>query len=109
MENNRNFKCTNCEHEMFIPKYSISFSGDKQILKANGAAITCEKCKGVNIQLIDRNTPTTLYFAKFRAMSIEDKRKVLKARAKKHTETTAKEHIENIKRNYTGQNIEKMT
>ena len=83
MENN--FKCTDCHHEFFIPNYSFQISKDVIIYvnPHSRALITCPQCRSNHIDAIQRlGDLTTVLYGKFSSASDEDKKIMLRKRAK---------------------------
>lgn len=83
MENN--FKCTDCRHEFFIPSYSFQISKDV-IIYVNPQSklfITCPQCDSSHIDTIQRSGDlTTVFYGKFSSASDEEKKIMLRKRAK---------------------------
>ncbi len=102
-----NFRCKECNTEMFIGKYIISVKNGVCIYNIQNEAIKCTNCKSENIEYINHKAGFCTNFARYSAMTPEQKKLVIKKRAAQHTKKNI-EHIKNIDRNYTGQNIQKI-
>lgn len=100
-----NFKCNYCNHEFTVSKYSISYAGGVITYKANNVLIECPECgKNDKIESIkSAENGLCTNFSRISFMSIEQKRKVLRQRANKHSKKQT-EQTKHINQNFTGQN-----
>ena len=83
MENN--FKCQDCNIEFFIPRYSFQITQDVIIYvnPQSKAFITCPRCESNHVDTVQRSGDlSTVLYGKFASASDEDKKSMLRKRAK---------------------------
>ena len=91
-----NFSCDNCHHEFFIPHYTIGYDGilSKSVYKSKttNKHVECPECHGKAITPIEKSGDyTTLEIGKYTALSIEDRKNLLKQRSHEHFEREIKD------------------
>jgi DNA-directed RNA polymerase subunit RPC12/RpoP len=94
-----NFQCSDCHHEFFIPNYSFQISKDVIIYvnPQSKAFITCPQCGSNHVDTVQRSGDlTTVLYGKFSSASDEDKRTMLRKRAKQamHRDAEQRHEIE---------------
>jgi DNA-directed RNA polymerase subunit RPC12/RpoP len=97
-----NFQCLKCGLEFTENKYSISFAAGEAIYKKEGKLLECPECKSRELEFIKEFEGFGANYGRFASASNEDKKKILKKRAKEHSDKRLKERKEYLDRNFTG-------
>jgi DNA-directed RNA polymerase subunit RPC12/RpoP len=102
----KNFKCLDCSHQFYVPRFSFN-SKLIYISRHNGKRINCPECSSEQIEFIEQKTDfSTVLYGKFSSASDEEKKNILRKRAKEHDKKT-EEQYRTIDKEYKGRVNEK--
>ena len=105
-----NFKCLDCNTEFFIPSYSFQITQHKNKYTDSSSKqpVQCSHCKSGNVETLQRSGDLTgVLYGKFSSASDEDKRTMLRKRAKQAMRRDAEQRHE-IETKFRGRCDEKM-
>lgn len=102
MENN--FKCTSCNHEFFVTRYSFKITEGENvyIIPKTGQLVGCPKCLQTSILFIEKKGEhSNVLYGKFSSASLEEKKRILGTRAKTNNKKT-EDQYRTIDREFRG-------
>ena len=105
-----NFQCKKCNYRFFIPCYSfqITQSANKYIDSSSKQPVQCPHCQSTGVETLQRSGDLiTVLYGKFSSASDEDKRTMLRKRAKQAMRKDADQRHE-IETKFRGQCNENM-
>jgi hypothetical protein len=94
-----NFQCKKCNYQFFIPSYSFQIiqSTNKYTDSSSKQPVQCPHCKSTDVETLQRSGDlSTVLYGKFSSASDEDKKIMLRKRAKQamHKDTDQRHEIE---------------
>jgi hypothetical protein len=104
-----NFKCSDCSHQFYIPRYSfqIVFKKSVYIIPPANLPVKCPACNSEQVETVRRSGDLqTVLYGKFSSASEEDKKIMLRKRAEAHNKKT-EEQYRTIDKEYRGRVNEK--
>ena len=100
-----NFECRSCDSRFFIPKYSVSISNSQPIYSTKFGVVDCPHCKSKDVVFIPNGELCT-NVGEYSSSSAEDKKAMLKKRAKRAMRNDVEQRHE-IETNFMGRVNEK--
>ena len=101
-----NFQCNKCFHLFTVTNYRMSVkSGVVIYTDKNMNHIKCEMCKSYDVLSLEEEGEYNVNFTKFNSLSDQDKKKILKKRAKQHFDKNTdsiRDQREYIDKNFKG-------
>jgi hypothetical protein len=97
-----NFQCLKCGLKFNENKYSISFPAGEPVYKVKGKFLECPECKAKEIEFIKTFKGFCTNYGKFASSNDEEKKNILKKRAKKHSDDKLMERKDYLKKNFAG-------
>lgn len=98
-----NFICLGCGHTFMEPHYKMSFPKRVMLFRdKNDNQLKCPKCSSINLEEIEKDGFGVPAFGKFSSSSEDNKKRILRKRAKEHITKTDRERKEHLDRNFAG-------
>lgn len=98
------FKCKDCENKFEKLKIQIHYNEhSSRIYKNKGQQIKCPQCFSLNIEDITQFRGFCANLGKFAGSTPEQKKEILKKRAKQHVQSRSEvERVNHINKNFNG-------
>lgn len=97
-----NFQCLKCGLQFTEGKYTMTFPAGEVVYQKEGKYLECPECKAKEIEFIKPFKGFCTNFGKFASSNDEEKKNILKKRAKKHSNDKLMERKNYLKKNFDG-------